>query len=184
MPDLHDWGTGEAPKPNRSIPANYRPRWHVEPRTFDDLLLRAGPYADATKAFVEWGAVQTWLMKDWPNPALATALIPDEAAGLSVMLTRQAIEHEAGWPQLSDRAVTPALYDLPEDAQGVARRMAAEVHALWEAAGRPYLDTHRFKDAYRWLVACVRSGSIPPVLTIGEVPPLPAPAPSKFIRNS
>lgn len=176
MTDRHDWGTGEAPKPNRSFPANYRPRWQVEPCTIDDLLLRAGPYANATKAFVEWGAVQTWLMKDWPNPALATALIPDEAAGLSIMLTRKAIEHEAGWPQLPDRAVPPALYDLPEDAQAIARRMAAEVHALWEASGRPYLDTRRFKDAYRWLVACVRSGSIPPVLAIGEVPPLPAPS--------
>ncbi len=113
-------------------------------------------------------------MKDWPNPALASAFIPDEAAGLAVLLSRQAIEHEAGWPQLSDRAVIPALYDLPEDAQGIARRMAAEVHALWEVAGRPYLNSDRFKDAYRWLVACVRSGSIPPVLTIGHVPPLNA----------
>jgi hypothetical protein len=134
-------------------------------------MKRAGPYADAAKAFVEWGAVSIWLMKVWPNPALTTALIPGEAANLSVMLTRKAVEHETGWPQLSDRAVTPALYDLPDDAQAIARRMAAEVHALWETAGRPYLDTRRFKDAHRFLVACVRSGSIPPVLTIGDVPP-------------
>ncbi len=172
MTDLHDWGTGEAPKPSRSFPADPRPKWYVEPRTLDDLLKRAGPYADATKAFVEWDAVQTWLMKVWPNPALATAFIPDTAAGLAVLLSRQAIEHEAGWPQLADRAVIPALYDLPEDAQAIARRMAGDIHALWEAAGRPYLDTRRFKDAYRWLVACVRSGSIPPVPTIGHVPPL------------
>ncbi len=172
MPDPHDWGTGEAPKPPRSFPADPRPKWHVEPRTLDDLLQRAGPYADGTKAHVEWGAIALWLMKDWPNPALASALIPDEAAGVSVLLTSKAAEHEAGWPQLSDRAVTPALYDLPQDAQGIARRMAAEVYALWEAAGRPYLDTPRITWAFRFLVACVRSGSIPPVRSIGDVPPI------------
>ena len=172
MPDLHDWGTGEAPKPGRSFPANQRPRWHVEPRTFDDLLQRAGPYADSTKAHVEWGAVTAWHMSGKANDALAAAFIPGEVASLSVLLTRQAIEREAGWPQLSDRAETPALYDLSEDAQAIARRMAAQAYALWEAAGRPNLNAPRFKDAYRWLVACVRSGSIPPVLTIGHVPPL------------
>lgn len=171
MTDLHDRGTGEAPKPRRSFPADPRPKWYVEPRTLDDLLKRAGPYADATKVFVEWGAVQTWLMKVWPNPALATAFIPDAAAGLAVLLSRKAIEHETGWPQLTDRAVIPALYDLPEDAKGIARRMADEVHALWEAAGRPYLDRNQIRDAYRFLVACVRAGTIPPVLTIGDVPP-------------
>ncbi|MDF2604968.1 MAG: hypothetical protein K0R56_2330 [Sphingomonas sp.] len=184
MPDLHDYGTGKAPKPPRSFPADTRPRWFVEPRTFDDLLQRAGPYADGTKAHVEWGAVAAWHMSGNADEALAAAFIPGEVASLSVLLTRQAVEHEAGWPQLSDRRVTPALYDLPEDAQGIARRMAAEVYSLWEAAGRPHFDARRFKDAHRHLVACVRSGSIPPVLTIGEVPPLPAPAPSKFIRPS
>jgi hypothetical protein len=167
--NLDDRGTGSAPRPPRP---DYEPKWHIEPQTLDDLMKRAGPYAEAAKAFVEWGAVSNWLTKVWPNPALAAALIPDEAANLSVLLTRKAVEHETGWPQLSDRAVTPALYDLPDDAQGIARRMAVEVHALWGAAGRPYLDTRRFKDAFRWLVACIRSGSIPPVPTIGDVPPL------------
>lgn len=171
MANLHDYGTGKAPRPPHSYPVDRRPKWHVEPTTLDDLLKRAGPYAEATKAHVEWGAVTVWLMKVWPNPALTTALIPDEAACVAVLLTSKAVEHEAGWPQLSDRAATPALYDLPDDAQAIARRMGAEVHALWDAAGRPYLDTRRIKDAFRFLVACVRSGSIPPVLTIGDVPP-------------
>lgn len=172
MPDPHDWGTGEAPKPPRSFPADTRPKWHVEPRTLDDLLQRAGPYADGTKAHVEWGAVTAWHLSGKADEALAAAFIPGAAASLSVLLTSKAAAHEAGWPQLSDRAVSPALYDLPQDAQGIARRMAAEVYALWEAAGRPYLDTRRFKDAFRFLVACIRSGSIPPQRTIGDVPPL------------
>lgn len=172
MSDMHDWGTGEPPKPPRSFPADTRPKWHVEPRTLDDLLQRAGPYADATKAHVEWGAVSAWHMSGKADEALAAAFIPGAAASLSVLLTRQAIEHEIGWPRLSDRAVMPALYDLPEDAQGIARRMAGDIHALWEAAGRPYLDTRRIKDAFRFLVACIRSGSIPPQRTIGDVPPL------------
>jgi hypothetical protein len=106
------------------------------------------------------------------DEALAAANIPSGAASLSVLLTRKAIEHDAGWPQISDRAVTPAIYDLPEDAQGIARRMAGDIHALWEAAGRPNLDTRRIKDAFRFLVACIRFGSIPPQRTIGDVPPL------------
>lgn len=172
MADLHDWGTGEAPKPPRSFPADTRPKWHVEPRTLDDLMQRAGPYAEGTKAHVEWGAVLTWMMKAWPHPALAAAGLTGEAVSLAVLLTRKAVKHEAGWPRLSNRAATPALYDLPNDAQIIARRMAAEVYAIWKAAGRPYFDTRRVKDAYRFLIACVRSGSIPPVLTIGHVPPL------------
>lgn len=172
MPDLHDWGTGEAPAPPRSFPADPRPRWHVEPHSFDDLLQRAGLYADGTKAHVEWGAVTAWMMSGNARDALVAASIPGEAANLSVLLTRQAIEHEAGWPALASRRVTPALYGLPEDAQGIARRMAADIHSFWDAAGRPYLNTPRFKDAYRWLVACIRSGSIPPQRTIGDVAPL------------
>lgn len=183
MPDLHDWGTGEAPKPSRSFPADPRPKWHVEPRTLDDLLQRAGPYADGTKAHVEWGAVTAWMMNGQADEAIASVFMPGEAANLSVFLSRQAIEHEAGWPQLSERCVTPALYDLAEDAQGIARRMAGEVYALWEAAGRPYLNTARFKDAFRFLVACVRSGSIHDLLTIGDVPPLPARTPANSPRH-
>lgn len=179
MPDLHDWGTGKAPKSPHPFPKDYRPKWHVGPRTLDDLLQRAGPYADATKAYVEWGAVQAWLMRVWPNPALTAASISGATASLSVLLTSKAIEHETGWPQLSDRSGKPALYDLSADAQCETRRIAAEVYALWESAGRPYLDPPRIKDAYRWLVACVRSGSIPPVLTIGEVTAIPARSPAK-----
>jgi len=171
MADLHDRGTGEAPAPRRSFAPDPRPRWHIEPTTLPDLMKRAGPYGNAAKAYVEYGAVTAWHMSGQADEALAAALIPGEAASLSILLTRQAVEHEAGWPQLSDRAATPALYDLPDDAQGIARRMAAEVHALWEVAGRPHLNIRRFKDAHRFLVACVRSGSIPPVLTIGDVPP-------------
>jgi hypothetical protein len=183
MPDPHDWGTGEAPTPPRSFPADPRPKWHVEPTTLDDLLQRAGPYADATKAHVEWGAVETWMMKGNADQALAAAFIPGHAANLSVFLSRQAIEREAGWPHLSDRAATPAFYDLAEDAQCIARRMATEVYSLWESAGRPHLNAPRFKDAHRYLVACVRKGTIPPVLTMGHVPSLPAPAPAKFARH-
>jgi hypothetical protein len=106
------------------------------------------------------------------DAALSAALISGRVASLSVLLTREAAEAEAGWPMLSERRVTPAIYDLPADAQRIARRTAADVFALWEVAGRPYLDTRRFVDAHRYLVACVRKGTIPPVLTIGDVPPL------------
>jgi hypothetical protein len=169
MSNLDDRGTGEAPRPPRP---DYEPKWHIEPRTLDDLMQRAGPYADGTKAHVEYGAVTAWHMSGKADEALATVFLSGAAASLSVLLTRQAVEQEAGWPQLSDRAVTPALYDLPDDAQAIARRNAAEVHALWEVAGRPYLDSVRCKDAFRFLVACIRSGSIPPLRSIGDVPPL------------
>ena len=172
MDTLHDYGTGEAPRPPRSFPADHRRKWRVEPTSFHDLLERAGPYADATRTHVEWGAVTSWLMKGEADKALDAAILPGEAATNAVFHTRQAVEHEAGWPQLSDKRVSPVLYDLPADLQCKVRSMAAEVRSLWEAAGRPHLDSSRFKDAYRYLVACVRKGIIPDALTMGELPPL------------
>lgn len=175
MPDLHDWGTGAAPKPSRP---DFVPKVRLIPATLGDLMNRAGPYADAAKAHVEYIAVSTWLMKTWPNPALGAAFIPDEAASLSVLLTRGAAEHEAGWPKLTSDA-PPPLYDLPEGAQGIARRMAGDIHALWEAAGRPYLRADDCKFAFQYLAAAVRKGIIPPIPTLGEVDPVPAAKPAK-----
>ena len=54
MSNPDDRGTGSAPKPSRP---DYEPKWHTEPQTLDDLMQRAGPYADAVKAHVEWSAV-------------------------------------------------------------------------------------------------------------------------------
>jgi hypothetical protein len=144
----------------------------------DDLMQRAGPYADAAKAHLEWSAVLVWLMKD-SDKDLASAFIPVEAANLSVLLTRHAAEHEAHWPSLSDSPVLPALYDLPADAQQIARRMAADIHALWEAAGRPYLRANDCKFAFQYLAAAIRKGIIPPIPTIGDVDPIPAAKPAK-----
>lgn len=73
MGDPNSWddrGTAKGPRPN------HKAKWHCEPQTLDDLMQRAGPYADATKTFVEWSAVTTWLMKGSAAEAL-------EAAGLS-----------------------------------------------------------------------------------------------------
>lgn len=170
-----DRGSGQAPTRPRS---DYIPKVRLIPTTLDDLMNRAGSYADAAKAHVEYTAVSTWLMKDWPNPALASAFIADEAATLSILLTRQALEHEAGWPKLTSDA-PPPLYNLPEDAQGIARRMAGDIHALWEAAGRPYLGVNDCKFAFQYLAAAVRKGIIPPIPTLGEVDPAPAAKPAK-----
>ena len=170
-----DRGSGQAPSRPRS---DYIPKVRLIPTTLDDLMNRAGPYADAVKAHVEYTAVSTWLMKTWPNPALVAAFIPDEAASLSVLLTRGAAEHEAGWPKLTDQAPLP-LYDLPEDAQGIARRMAGDIHALWETAGRPYLKADDCKFAFQYLAAAVRKGIIPPIPTLGDVDPIPSAKPAK-----
>ena len=175
MPDLHDWGTGGAPKPSRP---DYVPKVQLIPRTLDDMMNRAGSYAHAAKAHVEWTAISVWLMKD-ADKALASAFIPIEAANLSVLLTRGAAEHGAGWPSLSDDPVSPALYDLPDDAQQIARRMAGDIHALWEVAGRPYLRANDCKFAFQYLAAAVRKGIIPPIPTLGEVDPIPSAKPAK-----
>ncbi|MES3095421.1 hypothetical protein [Sphingomonas aerolata] len=174
MADLHDWGTGGAPKPSRP---DYVPKVAVVPQTLDDLMKRAGCYANAVKAHVEYTAVSTWLMK--ADATLAAACIPVEAGNLSVLLARQALEHEAGWPKLADNPVPPPLYDLPQDAQGIARRMAGDIHALWEAAGRPYLRANDCKFAFQYLAAAVRKGIIPPIPTLGEVDPIPSGKPAK-----
>ncbi|MHA6721887.1 hypothetical protein [Sphingomonas sp. RS2018] len=137
---------------------------------------RAGDYADAAKVHLEYSAVSTWLMKT--DDPLNAAFIPVEAGNLSVLLTRQALEHEAGWPKLTDQA-PPPLYDLPEDAQGIARRMAGDIHAFWEAAGRPYLRANDCKFAFQYLAAAVRKGIIPPIPTLGEVDPVPVAKPAR-----
>lgn len=139
---------------------------------------RAGSFADGVKANLEWTAVSTWLMKD-ADQALAAALIPVEVANLSVLLTRHAAEHEANWPKLADDPAPPALYDLPEDAQQIARRMASDIHALWEAAGRPYLRARDCKFAFQYLAAAIRKGIIPPIPTLGDVEPVRAAKPAK-----
>ncbi len=175
MADLHDRGTGEAPKPPRS---DYIPKVALIPTTLADLMNRAGPYADGVKANLEWTAVSTWLMKDG-DKALAAAFIPVEAANLSVLLTRHAAEHEAGWPKLSDNPAPPALYDLPEDAQGIARRMAGDIRALWEAAGRPYLRAKDCKFALQYLAAAIRKGIIPPNAAIADADPILTAKPAK-----
>jgi hypothetical protein len=174
MTDLHDWGTGGAPKPSRP---DYKPKVPLFPQTLDDLMKRAGSYADAAKAHVEYTAVSTWLMK--ADDPLAAACIPVQAGNLSVLLVRQALEHETGWPSLSDNPVPPPLYDLPEDAQRIARRMAGDIHALWEAAGRPYLRADDCKFAFQYLAAAIRKGIIPPIPTLGAVDPVPAAKPAK-----
>ncbi len=179
MADLHNWGTGEAPKPPRSFPKDHRPAgWRVFPETLDDLMQRAGPYGEAAKAHLEWSGIAVWLMKDG-DKALAAAFIPVEAANLSVLLTRKAVEHEGGWPNLSGIAAQPALYDLPDDAQQIARRMASDIHALWQDAGRPYLRANDCKFAFQYLTAAIRKGIIPPVSTMGDVDPVPAAKPAK-----
>lgn len=168
-----DRGSGQAPSCPRS---DYTPKVRLIPTTLNDLMNRAGDYADAVKAHVEYTAVSTWLMK--ADAPLAAACIPVEAGNLSVLLTRQALEHEAGWPKLTSNA-PPPLYDLPEDAQGIARRMAGDIHALWEAAGRPYLKADDCKFAFQYLAAAVRKGIIPPIPTLGEVDPIPAAKPAR-----
>lgn len=168
-----DRGSGQAPSRPCS---DYIPKVRLIPTTLGDLMNRVGPYADAVKAHVEYTAVSTWLMK--ADAPLAAACIPVEAGNLSVLLTRQALEHEAGWPKLTSNA-PPPLYDLPEDAQGIARRMAGDIHALWEAAGRPYLGVNDCKFAFQYLAAAVRKGIIPPIPTLGEVDPVPTAKPAK-----
>ncbi|WP_213981058.1 hypothetical protein [Sphingomonas sp. dw_22] len=175
MSDLHDWGTGEAPKPPRP---DYVPKVALFPQTLDDLMNRAGPYADATKAYVEWGAVTVWFMKD-ADKALASAFIPIEVASLSIVLVREAVRIETGWPCLSGTPVTPELYDLPDDAQQIARRMAADIHDLWKNAGRPYLRPSDFKYAFQYLAAAIRKGIIPPVAAIADADPIPAAKPAR-----
>ena len=171
---------------SRLYPApDYKPKYRLEPVTVSDLMKRAGPLADAVKSYVEWGAVSTWQMKgsgDYEN-AIAAADLSGRVASLSVVLTSEAQRHEAGWPVLSGMAVTPALYGYSTEAQCEARQVAADVHALWEQAGRPHIDAARCKDAYRYLVACVRSGLIDPLPGISPVDMEPAPAPRGHKRK-
>ena len=58
MSNPDDRGTGSAPWPSRP---DYVPKVAIVPQTLDDLMQRAGPYADVVKAHLEWGGVTVWL---------------------------------------------------------------------------------------------------------------------------
>lgn len=180
MSKLDDRGTGDAPRPSRP---DYVSKVALVPQTLEELMQRAGPYADAAKANLEWSAVTVWLMKEGDRAVVAAGLA-SAVANLSVFLTRAAEEREAGWPSLSGIIVTPAIYGYSEDSQCEARRSAAEARAIWEANGRPYLRPSDCKWVFQYLVACIRSGVIPPVPTMGEVTPTtPAkPAPPHILN--
>ncbi len=175
MAGLDDRGTGEAPKPPRS---DYIPKVHLVPQTLDDLMQRAGPYADAVKVHLEWSAVTVWMMKE-EYGVLAVSDLPSEVASLSVVLTKEAEEHAAGWPRLSGPGAIPALHGYCPDSQYESRRCAAEARSIWEANGRPYLRASDCKFGFQYLAACIRNGIIPPIPTMGDVepssPPKPAP---------
>ena len=181
MSNLDDRGTGDAPKPSRP---DYVPKAAIVPQTLDDLMQRADPYADAVKAHLEWGGVNVWLMKADCRDQLEAASLPVPVACLSVLLTREADEHAAGWPRLSGPAVTPAIYGYSPDSQCEARHVAAQVRSIWEAAGRPYLRASDCKFAFQYLAACIRNGIIPPIPTLGDVEPTaPAkPAPPHILN--
>lgn len=168
MANLDDRGTGDAPRPSRP---DYVPKVALVPQTLDDLMKRAGPYGDAVKVHLEWGAVTVWLMKAAYGDQLEAVSLPVRVANLSVLLTREAEEQAAGWPRLSGPAVTPAIYGFSPDSQCEARCSAAQVRSIWQANGRPYLRPSDCKFAFQYLAACIRSGVIPPVPTIGDVEP-------------
>jgi hypothetical protein len=175
MSNFDDRGTGDAPRPSRP---DYVPKVAIVPQTLDDLMQRVGPYADAVKVHLEWGAVIVWLMKEG-YAVLAVSDLPSAVASLSVILTREAEEHEAGWPRLSGPCVTPAIYGYSPDSQCEARRSAAQARSIWEANGRPYLRPSDCMFAFQYLAACIRNGIIPPVPTIGDVEPSSPAAPAK-----
>ncbi len=168
MANRDDYGTGSAPKPSRP---DYVPKVAIVPQTLDDLMQRAGPYGDAVKAHLEWGGVNAWLMSADCRDQLETASLPVPVACLSVILTREAEEHAAGWPRLSGPAVTPAIYGYSPDSQCEARCSAAQARSIWQAIGRPYLRASDCKFAFQYLAACIRSGVIPPVPSMGDVEP-------------
>ncbi len=181
MSNPDDRGTGSAPRPSRP---DYIPKVAIVPQTLDDLMQRAGPYADAVKAHLEWAGVTVWLMKAAYGDQLEAASLPVRVANLAVLLAREAEEHAAGWPRLSGPAVTPAIYGYSPDSQCEARQVAAQIRSIWEAAGRPYLRASDCKFAFQYLAACIRNGIIPPIPTLGDVEPTaPAkPAPPHILN--
>ncbi|MEC3950837.1 hypothetical protein [Sphingobium sp. HWE2-09] len=134
-----------------------------QPKDLSSLQERAGPYADMVTVAIEWSAVGIWLMKEYPSQRLIDAGIDGRIASLSVVLVQEASHHEAGWPTRDGSPVSPALYDLSGDCQQEARRTAEEVHALWNAAGRPFLDAKRCRDYFWELGERIRNGLLAPI---------------------
>ncbi|WP_140419341.1 hypothetical protein [Sphingobium sp. Z007] len=147
---------------SRTYPPDYQPKCSIEPTDLDDLCNRAGPYAAAAKAEVEWGAITKWLMDGSAGyqAAIEAADIPGRVASLSVLIVSKARKIDAGWPHPSGKVETAALYNYSADAQSEAQRTAEDIYRMWDAAGRPHVDAERCKFTYRLLVAAAERGLI------------------------
>ncbi|WP_434405771.1 hypothetical protein [Sphingobium sp. DN12] len=145
-----------------------------QPTTMTDLRRRAGVYFGMAKVHLEWSAISTWMLKGQATAAIEAAGIPYPVASATVRLIQPAREFEAGWPRLSGKVETPALYGLSPDCQLEARRVAREVAAVWTAQGRPHQSGQSIEQVLSLIAAAVRNGLLEPIPGISADPLQPA----------
>lgn len=126
----------------------------IFPRNLDELRDFGRDFGEAAVAEVRWAAIVVWLMKSYPSPAGLSN--PRQVAQAAVHMVQEHDRYHLGWPCWKGEEVsraTPVLDGLSPDCQREAKLVAAETLANWEAAGCPWMDAHRIKQAYLHLTS-------------------------------
>lgn len=126
----------------------------IYPRTLGELREFGRDFGEAAVAEARWNAITIWLMKADPAPA---GLSNSRRVALAaVHMAQEQDRYRLGWPCWKGeeaRRATPVIDGLSSDCQREAKLVAAETLADWEAAGCPWMDAHRVKQAYLHLTS-------------------------------
>ena len=114
----------------RFLPAGY------QARTLDDLRNSCGQYVEAAINEAEAAAVNIWTMKEAASLDLG---IPAEVICAALCRCRSSARNEDGYPSISGRPEVGTLDDLSPGSSAEAKRIYADVYAMWKAAGCPHL---------------------------------------------
>jgi hypothetical protein len=87
-----------------------------------------------------------------PQAALSN---PSPVVNTAVHLVREYDRYRFGWPTHNGKEWPPSRLDLlSPDVREEALRVAADTLSDWRRAGRPFLEPHRIRTTYQYLVSC------------------------------
>jgi len=168
----------DAPRSDRNGPAlapRPAPQWvmgrdgspyvhiYLFPRTLDELRSMSREFGDGAVAYVQWGAVTTWLMN---QPHELDLRNPRQVALASVMIVRDYDRQRFGWPRHDGKEWNrPQIEFLSPDVRKEAELVAAETMEDWKKAGMPHLGRNAIRRAYLFLTTtpAFRTKCVPPM---------------------
>ena len=126
----------------------------VIPRTIDQLRASCGDFGEAAVVSVRWGAVMSWLMRDFDNPG--TAAVP-EGGRDAARIMREYDRYRLDWPSWQGRdhrPPAPEYLSLSPDDRTAIEKLAKETMAIWERDGGRYLSPAYIKAEYQYVTSC------------------------------